>query len=187
MRKILIVAILLIGIVAGLLLAGFSPVGMIVYQGKNSLDSSDFLMIPHLSLEGFSEAAVDVDDVSDVDRTGDGIGFVYLYSGCRRIVMLTSEDQVMSIRNGLEGKLEFRPSSHDTMKNVFDTFGMDVILVKITHMENDVYFARLFLVQGTRILNLDSKPTDAIAIALRSGAPIFVSEDLLEQQGEKVC
>ncbi len=186
MRKILIVAILLIGIVAGLLLAGFSPVGMVIYQGKNSLDSSDFLMIPHLSLDGFSEVVIDVDDVSEAEN-GDGVGFVYLYSNCRRIVMLTSENQVMSIRNGLEGELEFRPSSHDTMKNVFDTFGMDVILVKITHLENDVYFARLFLVQGTRVLNLDSKPTDAIAIALRSGAPIFVSDDLLEQQGEKVC
>ncbi len=183
MRKIAIVAVLLVGIAAGVLLAGFSPVGMVVYQGRDSLTTEDFLMIPHLSLDGFSEAVIETGYADD----GDGSGELYIYSGCRRITMLTSEAQADSIKKGLEGGLDFRPNTHDLMKNVFDTFGMEPILVKITHMEDDAYFARLFLVQGTRILNLDSRPTDAIAIVLRSGAPIFVSQELMEEQGEKVC
>lgn len=176
MRALIVVALLSIGVLAGIILAGFSPVGMIVYQGKESLTAEDLAMIPYLSLEGFSEAAIGVNGSE-----------IYLFSGCRRIVMVTNEYQTESIRSGIEGELDFRPNSHDIMKNVFETFGIEPIMVKITRMEQNVYYARIFLMQGTRILNLDVRPSDAISIAVRARAPVFVNQTLMEEQGEIVC
>ena len=101
--------------------------------------------------------------------------------------MITNEFQTKSISDGLDGKLDFRPNSHDAIKNIMETFEMETLMVKITHLEQGAYFARIFLLQDTRILNLDIRPTDAIAIAARIGAPIYVSQNLLEEQGEIIC
>lgn len=177
MKRIVIgIGILLIGLVAGILVTGLSPVGMMIYQQKESLGYEDLMLVPQLSLDGFVEAAVGVSGNE-----------VHLLSGCRRLSMVTTEHQADSISKGLDDVLDIRPNSHDLMKNVFETFGMEPIMVKVTHLDHGAYFSRLFLVQGTRILNLDSRPTDSIAIAVRTGTPIFVNQDLLEAEGEKVC
>jgi bifunctional DNase/RNase len=175
------IAVLLIGILAGVLIAGrLGPVGMIVYSGSygeaHEITPEDMETIPHLSLEGFSEASADV--------SGDTL---YLFSGCRRISMLVGEGQAESIKNGMAGSGGFRPTSHDTMKNILDAFGMKPIMVKITDMSEGVYFARLLIIQGSRILNLDSRPSDAVAIAVRTDTPVYVKQSLMEEEGEIVC
>jgi bifunctional DNase/RNase len=176
MMKILAgVAVLLMGVLIGIFIAGTSPIGMVIYEGR-TLAPEDLEKISHLSLEGFSTASIDADE-----------NHVYLFSGCRRLVMVTNEFQTDSIRMGLEGKLGFRPTTHDMIKNILDAFGLEPIMVKITHLSDNAYFARLFLVQGSRILNLDSRPSDAVAIAVRTGVPVYVNQTLMEEQGEKVC
>jgi bifunctional DNase/RNase len=175
--KILVgIAILLIGMLVGIYIAGFSPIGMVIYEGKQGLTYEDLIKIPQLSIDGFSRASIDVDE----DK-------IYLFSGCRRLTMITNGFQTKSIKDGLEGVLDFRPTSHDIMRNILDAFDMKPIMVKVTDMRENAYFSRLFLVQGTRILNLDSRPSDAIAIAVRTATPIYVNQTLMEEQGEIVC
>lgn len=176
MKVAIAIAILIMGMLFGFFIVGFTPAGMMVYQSKDKLDPDDLAMVPYLDTEGFSEVAVDVDE-----------NRIYLYSGCRRLVMITNEFQTESIKDGLEGKMDFRPNSHDAIKSIMETFEMETLMVKITHLEEGAYFARIFLLQDTRILNLDIRPTDAIAIAARTGAPVYVNQELMEEQGEIIC
>jgi bifunctional DNase/RNase len=177
MKRIVIgIGILVTGLMAGILVTGFSPVGMMIYQQKDRLGYEDLMLVPQLSLDDFAEAAIGVDGNE-----------IHLLNGCRRLTMVTTEHQADSIVKGIEGVLDIRPNSHDLMKNVLETFGMEPIMVKVTHLDHGAYYSRLFLVQGTRILNIDSRPTDSIAIAVRTGTPIFVNQELLETEGENIC
>ena len=54
-------------------------------------------------------------------------------------------------------------------------------------LENGTYYARLFLRQGNKILNMDSRPSDAVAIAIRHNKPILVKKGLFESESEKIC
>ena len=100
--------------------------------------------------------------------------------------MTPTRDQIYSIQKGLENKIEFRPLTHDLIKSILDVFGIEVLMVKITDYKGGVYFANLILKQGNKILNIDSRPSDAIAIAIRLNKPIYIKEDLLKY-GLKFC
>lgn len=74
-----------------------------------------------------------------------------------------------------------RPMTHDLMQGVFDELGVKVQSVVITDLRDATYFAELILVAGERAIILDARPSDAIAIALRASAPIFVAQHVLDQ------
>lgn len=112
---------------------------------------------------------------------------IYLISGCDALVMSTTQDQIRSIGMGLENISGFRPLTHDLIKDIFDLFGMEVLMARVEKMENSTYYARLFLQQGNKILNLDSRPSDAIAIAIRHDKPILVKKGLMESAGRNIC
>ncbi len=112
---------------------------------------------------------------------------IYLVSGCTSLVISTTPEQVWSIRLGLGNLTGPRPLTHDLLKDIFDLFGMEVIMVKVEKLENSTYYARLFLRQGNKILNLDSRPSDAIAISVRHGRPVFVKKELMESAGRNTC
>ena len=133
-----------------------------------------------LSLEAFHEVNVRVDPM-----------VIYLYRpelGCNRtMTMVTTEAQTYSIQMGLEKKVEFRPLVHDIVKDAFDNFGINVLGAKIEKLEKNTYFSKLILQHGSSVLTMDSKPSDAIAIAVRSDAPIYINRNLLEDYGELFC
>jgi hypothetical protein len=60
-------------------------------------------------------------------------------------------------------------------------------MAKVVDLRNGTYIGRLIVKQGTTILGLDARPSDATAIAVRANAPIYIREDLLHEYGEKVC
>ncbi len=74
-----------------------------------------------------------------------------------------------------------RPMTHDLMYEAMQQANMTVQRVMITELKEATYFADLVLSHGDRVIILDSRPSDAIAMALRASAPIFVSKDVLEQ------
>ncbi|PXF44798.1 hypothetical protein BWQ96_05468 [Gracilariopsis chorda] len=74
-----------------------------------------------------------------------------------------------------------RPTTHDLFNRVLRLSGAIVIKAAITHISDDVFIARLWLrVQGEE-MSVDSRPSDAIALALRSKAPLFLNTNLLKQ------
>ena len=74
-----------------------------------------------------------------------------------------------------------RPLTHDLLLNTILALGAKVDCIVITDIADNVYYAELRLLQGEKELRIDCRPSDAIALALRAGAPIFVEQKVLEQ------
>ena len=88
--------------------------------------------------------------------------------------------EASAIYTKLEGKDAPRPMTHDLLVNTIDTLGASVKSITVHALEEWVFHGRIVLdVQG-RELDMDSRPSDAIAIALRADAPIFVTEDVMD-------
>lgn len=83
-----------------------------------------------------------------------------------------------------------RPLTHDLVRSLIVGMGAQLRRVQITRVANRTYFAELQLQLQDNVVNIDARPSDSIAIALRLGAPIFANEDLLveaadeEEEGE---
>ena len=74
-----------------------------------------------------------------------------------------------------------RPMTHDLLKNVLTELNTKVDRVVINDLRDNTFFARIYLSRGEARWNIDSRPSDAIALALRSKAEIFVEEEVLEK------
>lgn len=81
----------------------------------------------------------------------------------------------------LEGIKMARPMTHDLMKNLLGELGGTVKRVSITELKENTYYAVITLMVGDREVTMDSRPSDAIAMALRSKTPIYVAREVLEQ------
>lgn len=80
----------------------------------------------------------------------------------------------------IEGVPTPRPMTHDLIKNLFEALGAVLKRVEINKLESNTYFANLFLeVDGSELV-IDARPSDAIAVALRTESPVFVDEKVLE-------
>ncbi len=74
-----------------------------------------------------------------------------------------------------------RPMTHDLIKNCFDYLAVKVERIEVCDLRNNTYYALIYLRNGEQISSIDARPSDAIAIALRAKAPIFVSEDVISK------
>ena len=74
-----------------------------------------------------------------------------------------------------------RPMTHDLLRNVIAELGIRVERVVVTELKDNTFFARIHLSRGNESWNVDSRPSDAIALALRAEAEIFVEEEVLEK------
>lgn len=142
----------------------------------NSITGRIIERSPYFSTVGFSPVSVDV--------SGNNI---LLTSGCSQLVMVTTEQQTYSIAKGLQNITDIRPNTHELMKDVFELYDIRVLMVKVYDFREGAYYARLLIQQGSRILNLDSRPSDAIAIAARFRAPVYVKDDVMEKFGRGIC
>ena len=73
-----------------------------------------------------------------------------------------------------------RPLTHDLMLTALDELNAKVVKVIITELRESTYFAELIIMQGEKVISLDCRPSDAIALALRSEAGIFATESVLD-------
>ena len=85
-----------------------------------------------------------------------------------------------AISRGLEDVVTLRPMTHDLMKQILDTFQVTLNRVVIHDLKENTFYANLYLNVDGEELIVDSRPSDAIALAVRVKAPIFVSESVIE-------
>ncbi|MFC1559227.1 bifunctional nuclease family protein [Gemmatimonadota bacterium] len=75
-----------------------------------------------------------------------------------------------------------RPLTHDLLKRVIDGAGLRLQRVIISEIRQQTFYAELVLEGEGRILKIDARPSDSIALALRTGAPIFISDELFQEE-----
>src|SRR5271157_4898955 len=76
-----------------------------------------------------------------------------------------------------------RPLTHDLFKSVLDAVGCAMVRVEVSDLIDDTFYARLVLDFKGTILDFDARPSDAICLALRVGAPLYVEEKVLDKAG----
>ena len=74
-----------------------------------------------------------------------------------------------------------RPLTHDLLKNILETLGASVKRIEVTDLRDNTFFALIHLVTNGKQITIDSRPSDAIALALRTNSPIFVHEKVIEK------
>src|SRR5512135_2045293 len=77
-----------------------------------------------------------------------------------------------------------RPFTHDLIVSIFDRLEIEIARVVISDLIENTFYASLYLLQNSKEFHIDSRPSDAIAIAIRIGAPVFVEEDVLSKQDQ---
>jgi bifunctional DNase/RNase len=77
-----------------------------------------------------------------------------------------------------------RPLTHDLIVSIFDRLEIEVARVVVSDLIDNTFFASLYLLHGGKEFHIDSRPSDAIAVAVRLKAPIFVQEDVLNKQDQ---
>ncbi len=82
-----------------------------------------------------------------------------------------------------------RPLTHDLLRTVIEGLNAKVPKIAIIDLQDKTYFARVFLEREKELLSIDARPSDCIALALRTRSPIFVKEELLrdEEEGGEVA
>lgn len=106
---------------------------------------------------------------------------------CTAIIASTSPERAYSIQLGLEKRIEERPNTHDTLATILDSFNITLEGVYITGIEGDYYYSDMLLRDEDKLLRLDTKPSDAIAVALRTNSTIYIKRTLLTEYGENIC
>lgn len=92
--------------------------------------------------------------------------------------------EASSIATAMENINTPRPMTHDLVKNILDNLGVKIVRVEVSDLKDNTYYALLHLDVDSKRLVVDSRPSDAIAIALRTNAPIFVEESVIKKSAK---
>ena len=76
-----------------------------------------------------------------------------------------------------------RPMTHDLLSDVLGQLDAEVIAVTVTELRENTFYARITIQQNGSEIEIDSRPSDAIALAVRSGAKIYAADDVIEESG----
>jgi bifunctional DNase/RNase len=98
----------------------------------------------------------------------------------RELRIYVLRDVALAISLGLESETPDRPFTHDLMKNILDRLGGTVERVTIDDLWQETFYARITLDYKGETIDIDARPSDAIALALRYKAPVYVAEAVLE-------
>ncbi|MCT9820942.1 bifunctional nuclease family protein [Microbacterium sp. W1N] len=91
--------------------------------------------------------------------------------------------EATSILIAVEGAVAPRPLAHDLMRTMLTTVGAVVERVEVTRIDEGTFYAEVTLRHGGGVHRVDARPSDAIALASRTAAPIFVADDVLDTAG----
>lgn len=106
--------------------------------------------------------------------------------GNRRFSVMIGEPEAQSIALKLNQKKSPRPLTHDLIQNMLSAFEANISKVLIYKMVNDVFYSELHINFHKNDIVIDARTSDAVALAVRSGAPIFINADILEIVGTEI-
>jgi len=97
--------------------------------------------------------------------------------------------EATAIASALQGVTFDRPMTHDLFKNFLDMLNIAVSKIEVCDIKDSTYFAKIHFASKEKVFSMDARPSDAIAIALRLNAPIFIDDKVIERSktGEGVA
>ena len=101
----------------------------------------------------------------------------------RYLFIWIAHTEAYAIAVELQGTTSPRPLTHDLLKNVIGDVGAKIVSIVISDLIEDIFYARIVLDVSGRHVEVDSRPSDAIALAVRAKAAIFVEDSVLERAG----
>jgi bifunctional DNase/RNase len=101
----------------------------------------------------------------------------------RTLPIFIGAPEATAIAFALQGMDTPRPMTHDLIRDLLEALGSDVIRVVVTELKSSTYYAEIVLRQDGREVPVSSRPSDAVAVAVRTGAPLFVSDELMDAEG----
>jgi bifunctional DNase/RNase len=104
-------------------------------------------------------------------------------SGSRFLPIWIGPFEADAITLQLQGVDAPRPLTHDLLKTVIETLGGEVLHIIISGLEKNTYYARIVLDVDGDTVEVDSRPSDAIALGVRVNAPVYVAEEVMDQAG----
>jgi len=111
--------------------------------------------------------------------------FVLVSDGERRLPILIGPFEAQAIQLVLENTRPDRPMTHDLFRSVLDRLNATLDRVVVDDFWNTIYYAKLYLKSGKEEFEIDARPSDAIALAVRFEAPIYVAETILDAAMEE--
>jgi len=94
--------------------------------------------------------------------------------------------EIFAIHRTINNEPPPRPMTHELFGQVLKALGVKIVRIVVSELRGHVYIGRLILEQDGKTYDIDSRPSDAIALAVQQGAPIFVDENVLEVAGEEL-
>ena len=117
-------------------------------------------------------------------KASNPVGVLVDLNGQKALPIWIGVFEAEAISRGLQDVVTLRPMTHDLMKQILDTFQVMLARVVINELKGNTFYAKLYLnVEGKEMV-VDSRPSDAIALAVRLKAPIYVAESVIEASKE---
>jgi bifunctional DNase/RNase len=158
-------------------LAGF----LLVVWLPLALPACGRVELPGRADPGAAEVAVRVESIRvDLD-TQSPVLVLQEMDGERQLPIWIGVEEARSIAARLAEEHPPRPNTHDLTKRLLDRLDTALQRVVVTELRAGIYYARLHLLAGDEPVEVDARPSDAIAIGLRTGAPLFVRAALFDE------
>ena len=104
--------------------------------------------------------------------------------GERSIPIVIGIVEIFAIDRRLKGHIPPRPLTHDLLANVIGALGASIERIVINDLSDHIFYARIYLRHEGTLIEIDSRPSDAIAVGVALDAPIFVAEHVLDQAAQ---
>jgi hypothetical protein len=108
-------------------------------------------------------------------QESDGLG--------RTLPIFIGAPEATAIAFALQGMDTPRPMTHDLIRDLLEALGSDVVRVVVTELRASTYYAEIVLTRDGGELPVSSRPSDAVAVAVRTGSPLYVADDLMDAEG----
>jgi len=131
---------------------------------------------------------VDIFALQPSPTTGGGAFALILreLNGNRRLPIIIGAHEAQAIAIELENLKPPRPLTHDLIKSIIEALGATISEIVITELKEGTFYSKIYLETITGTIEVDSRPSDAIAIAVRMGAPIYVDSSIMSEASFEV-
>ena len=112
-------------------------------------------------------------------RTGSPIVVLHDLDNRKALPIWIGSAEASAIIRKIENLGVVRPMTHDLIVSIVEKVGYTLDRIEINNVEKETYYATLYLIKGDDVVEIDARPSDAIAVAMRMNAPIFVTANVL--------